>query len=56
MRPEDKNDELAKNYYKRVSNFAKEMLVQPETLNVHRNSLGVFSSDSRGNRRDTGFK
>lgn len=32
----EKNEELTRQYYKRVSNFAKEMLIEPVVINVER--------------------
>jgi len=37
-----KTDRLAENHYKRVTNFAKEMLVWPDEISVHKNRNPTF--------------
>ena len=44
----EKTDKLADKHYQRVSNFAKEMLVNPTELNVHK-LQNVFSEEIRDN-------
>ena len=45
----ERTEEMSRNYYHRVSNFAKEMLISPSNLHVHRNSMGVFHNSPRTN-------
>ena len=40
-----KTEKLADNHYKRVANFAKEMLVWPEEISVHKIKNPAFISD-----------
>jgi len=40
-----KTEKLADNHYKRVTNFAKEMLVWPEEITVHKIKNPKFLSD-----------
>ena len=42
-----KTEKLAENHYKRVSNFAKEMLVWPEEIDVHKIKNPQFVSDMK---------
>ena len=42
-----KTERLADQHYKRVTNFAKEMLVWPEEINVHKIRNDKFISDVR---------
>ena len=38
-----KTDRMAENHYKRVTNFAKDMLVWPEEISVHKNKNPLLS-------------
>lgn len=41
----EKTEKLAENHYKRVTNFAKEMLVWPDEISVHKIKNPTFLSD-----------
>ena len=48
----ERTNQLAQNYYYRVSDFAKEMLVNPQLIDLHHNNSGIFETESpRGKQR-----